>query len=181
MGGWSTINGGNAILWTYFGNDNQKWSVQDAGDGYYRIVNKYSNLSLDVEGILTTNGASIWQWEYVGGANQQFKPVSFSSAKSKGKEEDPLLPYIKKTSIDKELGVAVYPNPFTEFVNIYVKNSSYENISIKIFDISGKLIDSKFFSSNTIKYENSDLETGIYILQIWNENIFLKSKKLIKE
>ena len=90
MGGWSTEIGGQTIIWEK-GVDqaNQQWFVVDAGNNYYRIVNKHSGLSLDVEGNLSTNGAKIWQWNYTNSDNQKFKPVArFEGA------TDPFLPYL---------------------------------------------------------------------------------------
>jgi RHS repeat-associated protein len=46
------------------------------GDGYYRLLARHSAKSLDVEGASTANGAAIHQWDYAGGANQQWQVES---------------------------------------------------------------------------------------------------------
>ena len=41
----------------------------------YRIVSKYSGKVLDVLGVSQANGALIQQYDYLGGANQQWQLV----------------------------------------------------------------------------------------------------------
>jgi len=45
------------------------------GSGYYVIYNEVSNKVVDVAGASTSNGALIRQWDYLGGANQQWSLV----------------------------------------------------------------------------------------------------------
>ncbi len=54
-----------------------KWSGTQASGGstYYEIVNHNSGKVLDVTNASTSNGAMIQQWDYVGGANQQWQVV----------------------------------------------------------------------------------------------------------
>jgi chitinase len=46
------------------------------GATYYKIVNQNSGLALDVTNQSTSNGAVVQQWDYVGGANQQWQLIS---------------------------------------------------------------------------------------------------------
>jgi O-glycosyl hydrolase len=48
------------------------------GSGYYELVNRNSNLLLDVNGASTSNGAKVIQWNGNGGSNQQWSLVSVS-------------------------------------------------------------------------------------------------------
>ncbi|MEJ2045581.1 MAG: glycoside hydrolase family 127 protein [Reinekea sp.] len=41
-------------------------------NGRYIIYSRFSGLAMDVEAISTSNGANVWQWQYLGGKNQQF-------------------------------------------------------------------------------------------------------------
>jgi hypothetical protein len=45
------------------------------GFGYYEIINRNSNQSLDINGGSTANGATGIQWFYNGGRNQQWQIV----------------------------------------------------------------------------------------------------------
>lgn len=54
--------------------DSQKWIIKDAGNGYYRIISKCNNLSLDVEGNLISNAGGNVQVYYAKDiAGQKFK------------------------------------------------------------------------------------------------------------
>ncbi|WP_309115384.1 endo-1,4-beta-xylanase [Saccharothrix sp.] len=51
----------------------QQWRVVDHGGGVISLVNRASNLALDVWSASTADGARISQWTYTGGANQRFQ------------------------------------------------------------------------------------------------------------
>jgi hypothetical protein len=52
------------------GGDNQRWRVERAGNGAYRIVSISNNSCLDVEGAKREDSANIQLWSCSGGANQ---------------------------------------------------------------------------------------------------------------
>ncbi|HEX4206211.1 MAG TPA: RICIN domain-containing protein [Ktedonobacteraceae bacterium] len=64
-----------------------KWSgTQSSGGGgstYYKLVNQNSSKVLDVTNKSTSNGAVIQQWDYVGGANQQWQLVDVGNGYDK--------------------------------------------------------------------------------------------------
>ena len=70
----ATDNGDNVHQWDYVGGTNQQWTVQDLGDGYYKLVASHSGKLLDVSGGegATQDGANVHQWDDVGGTNQQW-------------------------------------------------------------------------------------------------------------
>ncbi|WP_027206698.1 RICIN domain-containing protein [Butyrivibrio fibrisolvens] len=70
---WTWENGGNIQMWDNRGSDNQKWYINDAGNGYVYITSKYNGRCLEVEGASTAAGANVWQWDYLGNANQQWR------------------------------------------------------------------------------------------------------------
>lgn len=72
--------------------------------------------------------------------------------------------------------VSVYPNPSHEKISILIKNNT-EGLGIKIYDISGKLIQSEELSGNGIINING-LTQGIYILQL-NKGLTLVGKRKI--
>lgn len=59
-------------------------------------------------------------------------------------------------------GVEVYPNPFSELLNI----SCLENGTVSFYDMSGKLISTEFLVKGTNLLNKSNLQKGIYIYQI---------------
>ena len=81
--------------------------------------------------------------------------------------------------------VSVSPNPcenFTTF-NFNLKNSNETNISI--YDITGKLVDNVINSvitrgSQSVEYNTSNLNNGIYIYKINSDNEDITGKLIIK-
>ena len=67
----STANGANAMLWNYWGGENQQYRFQSAGEGRWRIINRLSQKCLDVNANDTADGANLIQWECLPGANNQ--------------------------------------------------------------------------------------------------------------
>jgi uncharacterized repeat protein (TIGR02543 family) len=66
-------NGANIQQWAYHGGDNQKWTLQMAGDGYFYIRSKLdTNLVLDLLYGSTDNGTNLQLCNYHGGENQQW-------------------------------------------------------------------------------------------------------------
>ena len=66
-------NGANIQQWAYHGGDNQKWTLQMAGDGYFYIRSKLdTNLVLDLLYGSTDNGTNIQLCSFHGGENQQW-------------------------------------------------------------------------------------------------------------
>lgn len=78
VGGWSMLNGGNAIQWTFGGSQaNQLWWGQSrGGTGGVSFTNKNSGKVLEVAGVLTASGANVQQWDDVRGGNQTWLPES---------------------------------------------------------------------------------------------------------
>jgi hypothetical protein len=81
-------------------------------------------------------------------------------------------------SINLEL--TAYPNPTTNFLTLNVVKAETSTINFELYDISGKLIESRkiLSSSETIAMEN--LPTATYFLKVTNNNNELKIFKIIK-
>ncbi|WP_456238817.1 pectate lyase family protein [Saccharobesus litoralis] len=70
----STSAGANIMLWDYWGGANQQFRFQSAGSGKWRIINRNSELCLDVAGNSANAGANLHQWTCISGAeNQMFE------------------------------------------------------------------------------------------------------------
>lgn len=74
-------------------------------------------------------------------------------------------------------GIEVFPNPAIDKVFIIVQNYS-GNVSVKIYDISGKLVQSAEMG-NSGYLEIDSLKSGIYLIEIGNEQALLGNRKLI--
>lgn len=81
---------------------------------------------------------------------------------------------------NNSLKAIVYPNPFELSVSISFNETITKDISITLFDIHGKLVYSKLFSSSqNIQLELEDISQGTYILKaLSNDKVF--NTKIIK-
>jgi hypothetical protein len=88
----------------------------------------------------------------------------------------------------KEIGnnlsnITLYPNPFTENLNISFNANNNEKIEIRLYDITGKLILNENYSistgNNSINLNTINLSGGVYVINIQNSGV-LQSFKLIK-
>lgn len=72
--------------------------------------------------------------------------------------------------------VAIYPNPFKDFVNIKVQKSEEIFPTINIFNKSGQLVFSKNLCSELSHVDLSWLSKGLYIVQIYDKDFFYNGK-----
>lgn len=74
VAGASTENGANVQQWAEGDSwNNQRWTIWDTGEGYYKFINVYSGKALDVENYSTEDGANVSQYTDSGTTNQQWK------------------------------------------------------------------------------------------------------------
>ena len=85
---------------------------------------------------------------------------------------------IDNHSINLEL--TAYPNPTTNYLTLNVGKAELSTLNFQLYDISGKLIESRkiISSSETITMEN--LPTATYFLKVTNNNKEVKTFKIIK-
>ena len=78
------------------------------------------------------------------------------------------------------LELTAYPNPTTNFLTLNVGNAELSTLNFQLYDILGKLIESRkiISSSETIAIEN--LPPATYFLKITNNNNEVKPFKIIK-
>jgi hypothetical protein len=76
-----------------------------------------------------------------------------------------------------------YPNPFTNSTTISFSLSQLQKISFKVFDMSGRLVNTiadRFFESGEqqITWNTNDVKAGIYLLRMESAN-YSETKKLV--
>ena len=78
------------------------------------------------------------------------------------------------------LELTAYPNPTANFLTLNVGNAELSTLNFQLYDILGKLIESRkiISSSETIAIEN--LPTATYFLKVTNNNNEVKTFKIIK-
>lgn len=78
------------------------------------------------------------------------------------------------------LNMQAYPNPTTDFLTLNIGDNDVSNLSFQLFDLTGKLIESKKITNTieTIRMEN--LSSAIYFLKVSKNQKEVKTFKLIK-
>jgi len=78
------------------------------------------------------------------------------------------------------LVLSAYPNPASDYVILKVENFKTENLAYQLYDISGKLIESRKIISSTETIGMENLPSAIYFLKVTNNNTEVKTFKIIK-
>jgi hypothetical protein len=83
---------------------------------------------------------------------------------------------------EAKTGIAVYPNPAQNSVNIYYKNGDDTPVVIELKDLLGKIIYTNFISVG--KEEQISLQgysNGVYILSLSRDKEVIYTNKLVKQ
>lgn len=87
---------------------------------------------------------------------------------------------INEINTNSNLRVAVYPNPTTDLVYFKVENLNYQNLTYKVYDISGNLLKagSVFNLQSSISIGN--FTNNIFIIKLYRGNTESQSFKVYK-
>jgi len=81
-------------------------------------------------------------------------------------------------SINLEL--TAYPNPTTNYLTLNVGKAELSTLNFQLYDISGKLIESRKIISSTETIGMANLPSATYFLKVSNNNNEVKTFKIIK-
>ena len=84
---------------------------------------------------------------------------------------------VNETSINLEL--SVYPNPTTDYLTLKVEKT--EGLTFQLYDLEGKVIESKKVVSNSSNISLEGQPTATYFLNIVKDNKIIKTFKVIKQ
>jgi len=86
-----------------------------------------------------------------------------------------------KTPANSNLEVSVYPNPVSDKANISYNIKGNSKVSLKVFDIQGRLKDTYELSGNqhNFSFDCSKYSKGIYIVQLLTENKKASAKFIV--
>ncbi len=90
-------------------------------------------------------------------------------------EEAPL-----EEMIQIDLILSVYPNPTSNVLNLKVENYDLRNVSCLLYDMNSKLLDEKKVTDNLTGIDMNNFSTGNYFLKVIDNNLELKTFKIIK-
>lgn len=74
--------------------------------------------------------------------------------------------------------ITIYPNPTSDYINIQTNSTIKE---VKIYDLNGRLKSEKTFNSENYNVDIRDLSSGFYLLQVYDENERITTKKILKQ
>jgi hypothetical protein len=78
------------------------------------------------------------------------------------------------------LSVSAYPNPTTDYLTLEIEGKVQSQYIAKLYDMSGKLLQSEKIIENKANINLSNLVPATYFVKITNENKELKIFKIIK-
>ena len=154
----SGSNLANVQLWSWLNNDCQKWQLVDRGGGYYSLRSRASGKCVDIEGISSSDGANVVQYDCISGNyNQQFSFQSVSSGR---------LADVSDLIDDSRL--SVFPNPVVNHLNIRVGDQFEGSTIVELFDTSGKKVLSSVFEGPEGMVDVVGLPKGLYVVKYNN-------------
>ena len=78
------------------------------------------------------------------------------------------------------LRISLFPNPAVDFVYFKVENLNYENLSFRLYDISGRLISKGVIINSKSSISIGGLPNSIYIIKIYRNQHEEQSFKIFK-
>lgn len=149
------------------GHVNQQWSMEYV-DGYVKFKNRGTGLYIDSR-FYTNNGDDLGQWGNSSSYAKHFSLITISSNKSASVIEP-----------KEEKNITVYPNPVSDG-KLKIDLSSTTGIStIKLLDLSGKVIKQISTSDQSLLETDVDAKPGVYIIQIINNDKTITEKLIVK-
>lgn len=146
----------------------------------YRILSSNVGTSGSSNTVTTAKGTyyvsqSIGQGSVIGASynNGYYLVQGYQQATNK-------IKVVKDFKSTNDLAATVYPNPFEQSVSISFSDTVEKDISVQVFDVSGKLIYSKtFIPAQSIKLNLDAISSGTYLLKA-SSNKKLFSAKILK-
>jgi hypothetical protein len=86
---------------------------------------------------------------------------------------------VLSTKQENLLSFSIYPNPSLDVVNVQLSNGTSE-AKVKIYDLSGRLMKTKFLKANDTKIDVNNLSSGIYYINVSTDDK-IGSQKFIKK
>ena len=79
------------------------------------------------------------------------------------------------------LSAIMYPNPTSDYVMLKISDHALDNLSCNLIDINGKAISNGRIINGDTQINMQQLEMGMYIIKVSQNNQELKTFKIIKK
>lgn len=86
-----------------------------------------------------------------------------------------------KPSLDKDLGVQIFPNPATDFIRITSVSGSAENFTLSFYALTGANIGETQKVQLPYELKVEDLPDGVYIVRLTNDDGIFKNYRIVKK
>ncbi|HBN05970.1 MAG TPA: hypothetical protein DD434_09315 [Bacteroidales bacterium] len=88
---------------------------------------------------------------------------------------------IQNNELEDKNSITIYPNPASDIVNLEIKDVNIEILELNIYNILGVLVKTKTISNDINQINISDLNNGIYFLDLKSKDFTTKQKLIIKK
>lgn len=88
--------------------------------------------------------------------------------------------FLGTEDFQQDANFVLYPNPAEKTITLQLKNREIDNLSVSIFDVTGKKMFSNSLNSLTIELNISDLSNGLYFVSLKQNGKNIGYQKLIK-
>jgi hypothetical protein len=79
------------------------------------------------------------------------------------------------------LECSVFPNPASRFLKLKIENYKLKNLSYQLYDMNGKLLESKTVDNNETTISIENIVPSTYFLKVTDNNKEVKAFKIIKK
>ena len=79
-----------------------------------------------------------------------------------------------------KLEISAYPNPTIDFLYLKIQNYNQSHLSYQLFDMSGKLIRKQDILYSETRISMESLATATYFIRVQENDIIIKTFKIIK-
>ncbi len=79
-----------------------------------------------------------------------------------------------------QLTCTAYPNPVTDYLYLNIEDHNYKHLSYQLFNMHGNLLDRKKITGNKATVTMATYTPGTYFLKIMQEQLPVKTFKIIK-
>jgi hypothetical protein len=86
-----------------------------------------------------------------------------------------------KNTEEINLKCLVYPNPTAGLTKLVFESPDFENLSYRLFDINGVLLQEKKVESRETEISLQNLSSSVYFLKVLRNNLEVKVFKIVKK
>ncbi|PCH69012.1 MAG: hypothetical protein COC06_08275 [Bacteroidales bacterium] len=90
----------------------------------------------------------------------------FGGSAAKGVQQAYEISTVKQTETLIKLECSIYPNPTVDVLIFKLLDPGYEDLSLSLRDMTGRLISNKDIVSNETRFNMRHLSAGVYLLQV---------------